>query len=271
MKSFIKYAGSKARLAEQIIDSFPDSFNNYFEPFLGGGSIFLNFSVDDSKKRKYFLSDLSFSLMNCWHTVKNHPNELIRELKKTKYVNLSETFYKNRVLFNKVKDYNSIENAALFIYLNKCCFNGLYQENKKGEFNVSFGKMHNPTILNEELLLQINNLLNLKNTSIEHHGYSDILKKCKPGDLVYLDPPYHGTFTKYVSEGFNEDNQVELKNFVETLTRKNVFVIQSNAKTPFIKNLYKGYSVKTIKVKYSISNKGQNRGDERQEYLIKNY
>jgi DNA adenine methylase len=275
LKPFIKYCGGKTRLLPYIIENLPTKeFKNYFEPFVGGGSVLFGLKSKDNQyncNRTYTISDINESLMNCYETIKNNVNSLVNELSKDKYKNEQDNYYNARKRFNEIKfneTLDSVEKAALFIYLNKCGYNGMYRENSKGEFNIPFGKMKNPKICDTSLLRNVNN--NLQNVHVECCEYTSILELVEKDDFVYLDPPYHETFTDYTNNKFGEDEQRKLKEFIDILTEKNVNVMLSNSATDFIKELYKDYKQINLTIKYSLGGKGADRG-EKQELLIVNY
>lgn len=273
-KPFIKYCGGKTRLLPYIIENLPNKqFNNYFEPFVGGGSVLfelLNKDVQYNCQRRYTISDINENLINCYEVIKNKSDELINELDKDKYKNLSDNYYICRQRFNDIKfdETNLIEKAALFIYLNKCGYNGMYRENSKGKYNIPFGKMKNPKICDTSVLRKDSE--GLKNVHIACCEYDNILELLEKNDFVYLDPPYHETFTDYTNNKFNEEEQLQLKKFVDDLSEKGVFVMLSNSATDFIKDLYKNYKQINLTIKYSLGGRGADRGDK-QELLIVNY
>jgi DNA adenine methylase len=184
-----------------------------------------------------------------------------------------EDYYANNVeQFNVVRDSfnegnsSKLQLAAQFIYLNKCCFNGMYRENKSGKFNVPFGKMKNPLICDQVLLRSVSKFL--QNVDISCGNYDCI--NPKSGDLVYLDPPYFQTFSDYSSDGFSEESHTQLKNFVDKLTSIGVLVVLSNSSTEFIKELYCDYAQIPIETRYSVSGKESGRKSV-EELLIKNF
>lgn len=254
-KNFVKYVGGKNKLKSEIVSLFPE-YNNYYELFVGGGSVFFEaFHSNSNKKTKFTISDLNESLINCYIVIKQNVNELVNELSKKKYKNNEQAFYKFRDRFNKLKFIkekgNEIEKAALFIYLNRCCFNGVYRENQAGFFNVPFGKHSNPLICDTELLLAVHKAL--KRVSIYYKDYSFFSSKIKQGDLVYLDPPYDESYNQYTCHGFGKKEQVQLKEFIDKLTEKGVYVVLSNSNTSFIKKLYKDYKKKILTTIYQVS------------------
>lgn len=265
LKPIVKWIGGKNKISKKILQEFPCEFNKYFEPFAGGACIGLK--VQQSVP-KYF-SDINSKLINCYNTVKNDVEALILELDCVeKYVNTKGRFQIIREEFNEGDSRGSsdIELAAQFIYLNKCCFNGMYRENKSGKFNVPFGKMGNPVICDSELLRNVSKFL--QNVDISCCDYTSI--KPEEGDLVYFDPPYFDTFSEYSSGGFSSVDHITLKNFVDTLTARGVLVILSNSSTDFIKELYSDYQQIIIETNYSVSAKRSGRSKV-QEILIKNF
>ena len=275
LKPFIKYCGGKAKLLPYIIENLPKvKFKNYYEPFVGGGSVFFNIYNIYNKDVTYTISDINDCLMNCYDNIKNNVDKVINELKKDVYKNNTVSYYDRRKRYNELKctilnDSNTlIEKVALFIYLNKCGYNGMYRENLKGEFNIPFGKMKNPKICDEELLRVVSE--SLINVNLGCCEYSDIINVVEKGDFVYLDPPYHETFTDYTNNKFGEDEQKKLKIFVDTLTDKGVYIMLSNSATSFIKDLYKNYKQINLTTKYSLGGRGADRGNK-EELLIINY
>lgn len=274
LKPFIKYCGGKTKLLPYIIENLPNKeFKNYFEPFIGGGSVlfeFLSKELAYNCNRYYTISDINESLMNCYEVIKSNVEELIVELNKDIYLNEYNYYYARRKRYNEIKfeETNFVEKAALFIYLNKCGYNGMYRENSQGGFNIPFGKMKNPKICDEPVLRKASESLN--KVHIECCEYNDILEVTNTDDFVYLDPPYHGTFTDYTNNKFAEDEQNKLKQFVDKLTEKGVYVMLSNSATDFIKDLYKDYKQINLTTKYSLGGKGADRGNK-QELLVVNY
>ena len=220
--------------------------------------------------RNYTISDINENLINCYEVIKNNVNDLITELGKDIYGNEYDKYYERRKRYNEIKfkDTNIVEKAALFIYLNKCGYNGMYRENSSGGFNIPFGKMKNPKICDIPVLRKVSESLN--KVHIECCEYSNILELTNKDDFVYLDPPYHGTFTDYTNNKFGEEEQKKLKQFVDTLTDKGVCIMLSNSATDFIKDLYKDYKQINLTTKYSLGGKGADRGDK-QELLVVNY
>lgn len=265
-KPFVKWAGGKSQLLSGMSKLFPpkNHINRYFEPFLGGGAVFFNL-----QHPKSYLSDTNKNLVEVYEVVKDNVEDLIQALKKHK--NERDYFYEVRSQNPAVL--SPIERAARFIYLNKTCFNGLYRENSKGEFNVPFGKYKNPAICDEEGLRSAS--LALKKATISRSEFHSVLLKAKTADFIYFDPPYHplnktSSFTSYTAGGFGEDEQRELANVYRELSDRGCFVMLSNSDTPLIRELYKGFYINEIQASRAINSKADGRG-KITELLVINY
>ena len=182
LKPFIKWAGGKRQLLSQLLMHVPEKFNNYFEPFLGGGALFLAL-----QPKKAYLSDVNEEIINAFNVIKSNPKALMKELDKMK--NNPEFFYKVRKQ-NPAK-LSETKRACRFIYLNKSCFNGLYRENSKGEFNVPFANHKKVNFYDKENINNLNEYLSSSETFFSCSDYSSILEKAKKGDFIYLDSPYY--------------------------------------------------------------------------------
>lgn len=271
---FIKWVGGKRGLLEQILPLFPKDFNNYYEPFVGGGAVFFElFSIGLLKNKKIILSDINSELVNAYNVVKNNPFELIKKLEIYKKQHSKEFYYQIRELDRK-EDYNKLSNlekATRFIYLNKTCFNGLYRVNKKGYFNTPIGSYKNPNIADYDVILSASE--SLQNVTIKQQSFKKVIEEVKTNDLVYFDPPYYplnetSNFTSYDSNCFLENEQVELFEVFEILSNMGVKVVQSNSDTDFIKELYKNYDIQIVKASRFINSKSSGRG-KITEVLIK--
>lgn len=275
LKPFLKYVGGKTKLLHELLLRLPDSFNNYYEPFVGGGSVLFELINKKILKHNINVSDINKNLIDVYITIRNNPSLLILELKKDIYKNEKTDYLKNRDRYNCIKDTIGleIEKAALFIYLNKCGFNGMYRENSNGKFNIPFGKQKNPTLIDETLIMTISKNLNNDNDniSINCYDYKNIKNNILNGDFVYIDSPYHGTFTEYTKNKFGEKEQIELKDFVDTMTKMNVKVMLSNSATDFIKDLYKDYTQFVVSTKYVLNSKSEERKKIKEELIIVNY
>lgn len=268
-KPFIKWVGGKRQLLPVILERIPKDINTYYEPFIGGGALMYNIK---SKAKK--ASDINEELINTYNTIKNNYKGLAIEL--AKHNNDEESFYKVRN-WDKEEDYKTkyseVERAARFIFLNKTAFNGMYRENSKGYYNVPFGRMVNPTILDESNLKLCNDFFQ----DIEFNTYSfhQILEEAVPGDFIYLDPPYvplsaTSSFTSYSKDNFTLQMHLDLKEFCDKLTEKGINFMLSNSSAQFVVDLYKDYTVELIDARRSINSKGDSRGNVK-EVLVRNY
>jgi len=264
-RPFLKWAGGKSRLIPQYLPYFPKKFTNYYEPFLGGGAVFFHL-----QPKSAVLTDINADLINTYCCVRDRVEELIAYLKKHDARHDKDYYY-------EVRSYpqgTDIERAARLIYLNKTCFNGLYRENSKGEFNVPMGKYKNPVICNADLLRAVSVVL--KSATIEKRHFEDVLNYAKSvEDFVYFDPPYFpinstSYFTSYSRDSFNEDAQVRLKEVFAQLASQGVKVLLSNSDCEFIRELYSEFKIKPISASRSINSNAKNRGKIR-EVLISSF
>jgi DNA adenine methylase len=274
-KPFLKWVGGKGRVIAQLEQFFPDNFNNYFEPFVGGGAIYFHLG-----SKKSTINDINNNLTCTYINVRDNVEDLIKELiiLKDKYMSLNPEsqktmYYEVRDEFNKTNNRNTIRKSALLIFLNKTCFNGMYRENKKGQFNVPFNNSKNPPICDEDGLRVASK--RLAKVKILSKTYSVALKNAKEGDFVYLDPPYYplnptSSFTSYTEGDFTEQDQIMLKNLFDDLTLRGCKVMMSNSYTKFIINLYKDYKQHKIYVGRAINSNGKNRG-KIAEIVVTNY
>ena len=265
---FLKWAGGKRQLLKQFDKYFPEQFQTYIEPFVGGGSVFFYLLPENA-----ILMDTNGELINCYTVIQKQVEELIRSLKKHR--NEKEYFYKIRNIdrnleFNKWSD---VERASRTIYLNRCCFNGLYRVNSKGYFNVPFGKYKNPKFCDEKNLRAVNRTL--QNVEINNASFETCLNFAEEGDFIYFDPPYQplsetAHFTSYTKEGFGKEEQLKLFEVVKELDDRGCKVMLSNSYIKFILDLYKKFKIITVKAKRAINRDGTKRG-EIKEALILNY
>jgi DNA adenine methylase len=273
---FVKWAGGKRGLISQILPFIPKKFNNYFEPFVGGGALFFTlYNLGILKDKKIYLFDKNEELVNSYNFIKNNPVELIKTLKIFKNRHSNDFYYEIRGLDRKENYFNlsPVMKAARFIYLNKTCFNGLYRVNKKGFFNVPIGRYKNPNIIDEKNILNVSKAL--KNVEIKCCDFCEVLNYADKEDFIYFDPPYYplnetSNFTSYTDNNFLEEEQIRLFNVFKNLTKIGIYIIESNSNTEFIKKLYKEYYLVKIKANRFINSKGNKRG-KIDELLIVNF
>jgi len=266
---FLKWAGGKRSLLVQFDACFPKQFNKYIEPFVGGGSVFFYLLPE-----KAILMDNNDELINCYLVIQNNIEELISSLKRHRYE--KKYYYKIRNVDRNPEEFSqwtNIERAARTIYLNKCCYNGLYRVNSKGEFNVPFGLQKNPNFCDERNLSAVHQLL--KNVKILKSSFEKCLDFAEENDFVYFDPPYQplsetANFTSYTKEGFTQEAQIQLSEVFRELDRKGCKIMLSNSYNKLILDLYQKFRIITVNAKRAINSIASKRG-EIKEVLIVNY
>lgn len=272
LSPFLKWAGGKRQLLDKIIDRMPKSFNNYYEPFIGGGALLF-----ELQPTKAVINDINASLINAYITIAEKPFEFISavieldsqipEDGKTYYYSLRER-YNNKL----VKTEYDTELAALFVFLNKHCFNGLYRVNAKGLFNVPYNNSKRESI-NKESIIAISEYL--KNVKIMQGDFEKACNDAQRGDFVFLDSPYAPlnptSFESYTKEGFDIESHKRLANLFKKLTDKGCYCMLTNHNTEFINDLYgnKGYKIDVVRVKRMINSNASKRVGE--EVIIYNY
>ena len=289
---FVKWVGGKGQLLDVLKKNLPEhmgtKITKYAEPFVGGGA-FLFELISVYEFKEVYINDNNKELINVYEVVKNDCNLLINELEDLEnlYNNLFEeeqrTFYLDkRERFNALvlNEKTNIEKAALFIFLNKSCFNGMYRVNKKGKFNVPFGKRKIINICDVENLHKTSELL--QNVIIKSCDYHDVLNFADSFTLVYFDPPYRplnatSSFTAYTEDDFSDKDQIELANLFKELSNKGAKVMLSNSDPKnvnendnFFDDLYADYNVTRVDASRAINSVGSKRGKIK-ELLICNY
>lgn len=253
VRGLIKWAGGKQRISPIIISKF-QSRENYYEPFSGGGTIFLNVLFSELKYSNYFISDGNPLLIEAFNNIKNHPLDVISRLESFAENNSKEFYLDLRVRF---KELESIERTSAFLYINRVCFNGLYRENSKGIFNVPYGSpVSFETIVQKDNILKISDII--QNIDFSYSLFDSFYTRISEiedlsNSFFYFDPPYYGTFTDYISVQFNVDSQIKLFELCKIINDKNGKFVLSNSSDDFIKNLYSDFEMNEISVKRSIS------------------
>lgn len=248
MLPLIKWAGGKRKFAVQITNLLGNQYNNYYEPFVGGAAILLHMEAHDA-----VCYDINPELINLYNVVKTSPKKLISELEKYEAAHQNATENKREEIYYKVRTLDRdkekfaklsrIQKAARFMYLNKTCYNGLWRVNRNGENNVPYGKYAEPNILNREDILKVSKYFRKNKVKFQLKDYKKVRDIAQPGDIVYFDPPYdveegQSEFVGYSVDGFNRENQRELKQLCDELVQRGVIVGISNSNTQFIRNLY---------------------------------
>jgi DNA adenine methylase len=256
-RPLLKWAGGKTQLLNDILPKIPASYSRYIEPFFGGGALFFALNPFDG-----IVADSNPELINAYKQVAEHAEEVITYLQA--YRNTEEMFYAVRL--QEWHELLPAEAAARTIYLNKTCFNGLYRVNKKGQFNVPFGHYKNPNICDTEALYAASSVL--QRATIICADYLQVLKDyARPGDLIFLDPPYlpiseYSDFKRYTKEQFYEEDHVELAHEVQRLHELGCHVILTNSNHPLAHELYGNFNIDVVQTKRYISCHGNSRKGE---------
>ena len=269
LKPFLKWAGGKRQLLDEINKHVPNEYGTYIEPFAGAGAVLF-----DLQPKKAIINDVNPELINVYKVVKNNIDDLIEDLKKHK---CEKEYYYDLRNIDRTEEYDlwsDVLKASRFICLNKLCFNGLWRVNSKGQYNVPFSNMKNVTILHEESLRDAHKFLSKNDIKIFSQDYESILDMAQKGDFIYLDPPYDlvtdTSFITYTSKKFDREEQERVKENFDKLTAKGCKVLLSNSATDYILEAYKDYDIHIVKAKRFINSKGNERGYVN-EVLIKNY
>ncbi|MBD2081490.1 DNA adenine methylase [Leptolyngbya sp. FACHB-17] len=272
-RPFIKWAGGKNQLISQYVSYFPKRYQNYYEPFVGGGAIFFHLQPATS-----LLIDINLELVNVYRCVRDQVEELINRLEQHHQQHCPEHYYQVRAQIAASDDWfyagNNVDRAARLIYLNKTCFNGLYRENSKGHFNVPIGSYKKPGIYDPEVLRA--DSIALSTAEIKPGSFDQVLQSAhSSNDFVYFDPPYYpisstSNFTAYNRYSFSEDQQVQLRDVVTELSDRGVKVMLSNSDCSFIRELYKEFNIHTIYATRNINCNAEKRG-KITEVLVTNY
>lgn len=299
VRPFLKWAGGKTQLLNTLDEYFPielkeGHIKNYYEPFLGSGAVFF-FIAQNYHVKNAFLSDINEDLVITFQVVQRNVQELIELLSilKSEYIKRREKereeyFYSIREQFNSEKqkiyyhkyDMDWIPRAAKLIFLNKTCYNGLFRLNKKGEFNVPFGKYKNPQIFDSDNLLNVSRVLQIAEIFVT--DFEKIKSKLRDNFFIYLDPPYRpisktARFTSYSKYDFTEGDQKRLAEFYREIDINNNKIMLSNSDPKnenkedyFFEKLYHDYKIIRVKANRMINCNGKKRG-KINELLILNY
>lgn len=255
MKPFLKWAGSKYKIINRIKASLPIG-DRLIEPFAGSGAVFLN-----TEYQEYIIADSNADLINVFLYIQSEGLNFISYAKQLfiQRNNREDTFYRLRAEFNLTTD--ARRKAAIFIYLNRHCFNGLCRYNSKGWFNVPFGRYTKPMFPEKEMFSFF------EKSKFVDFRVADFLKtmsEARLGDVVYCDPPYApltltSSFTSYTQDGFDLDKQRKLANIAQTLMSNGIPVIISNHDTDFTRSVYAAAKIESFDVQRFISSNAANR------------
>lgn len=294
-KPFLKWAGGKGQLLEIIRQHYPlalgKQITKYAEPFVGGGAVLFDL-LSRFAFQEVFISDTNRELINTYLVVRDNVDQLILLLGQLQkeYITLDSVgrkkyYYKKRDEYNSISitsDFQqNINKAALFVFLNRTCYNGLYRVNSKNEFNVPAGAYKNPRICDQDNLRAVSQLLQGVTICCGYYTLSELFIDDKT--FVYFDPPYRpltktASFTAYTEKAFDEEAQIALAHYIDRLTEvKKAYVLASNSDPKnsdphddFFDDLYQGYNIIRVNATRRINRNAYERG-EVSELLISNY
>lgn len=263
IKPFVKWVGGKRQLISEIEKRLPKKFNRFFEPFVGGGALFMYL-----QKEETVINDLSEELINAYNQIKTKPNELIDKLDEHEKEHIKrgkEFYYEIRALdrSKEWKDTDDLTKAARFIYLNKACYNGLYRVNKQGYFNVPFNYNKKIKTYEKDNIINLSKFFNASKVKILCGDFEEACKGAKKGDFIFFDPPYDvlkkDSFDSYTKDGFGVEGQKRLAKLFKKLDKKGCYVMLTNHNTELINKLYKGYNIDVIDVKRMVNSDASKR------------
>jgi len=294
-KPILKWVGGKTQILDKVMTIYPTQMNNYHEVFLGGGSVLLAF-LELVRNKKINITgtinayDLNENLINMYRNIQSQPKRLYKRIIKltTKYdsipninndrnlkpknemeacKNKESYYYWVRQQYNTMKERTSCECSALFIFLNKTCFRGVYRVGPNG-FNVPYGNYNNPNIIEKEHLMEISKVI--QNVQFHHMDFADALQKVVENDFVYMDPPYapenEKSFVGYNMDGFNMEQHLKLFNMCNMMKDNNIRLVMSNADVILVRNNMSRFNITSIECKRMINSK--NPGAKTNEVII---
>lgn len=273
-KPIVKWAGGKRQIIDKLIERIPQIYNNYFEPFIGGGALLFELMPKNA-----VINDINQELLAIYKCLANEEwfNLMINDLEGHEKNHSEDYYYKIREMDRKPNFENLPiwKRASRTIYLNKSCFNGLYRVNSKGYFNVPSGKKEKVQTYDKENIIKLHNYFMNENVTILEGDFVKAVKEAKKGDFVYFDPPYDSfedkkSFTSYTKYNFSKEDQKRLSEVFKELANKGVYVMLSNHNTKYINELYEGFNINIVSAKRMISADSSGRGNV-EEVIITNY
>lgn len=276
VKPYLKWAGGKRQLLPDIRKNLPSRINEYkyYESFVGAGAVLF-----DLQPKRAVINDFNSQLILTYRIIRDHVDELIEALRIHQNNNSPDYYYDVRAQDRDQSFFQSLndtEKAARLIYLNKTCYNGLYRVNSQGLFNVPYGSYKNPAICEEIVLRAVHKYLQDNEIEILNGDFAAVTQNADQKSFVYFDPPYHSpdntNFTGYQADGFNENDQMRLRDVYLELTERGVKCLLSNSDTDFIRELFNDsrFKIITVKAKRAINSNSAGRG-EVNEVIIKNW
>ena len=261
LKPIVKWAGGKRQLLDDIAPLVPNNPSLYVEPFVGGAAVLLHKQPKHAR-----INDFNEELVNVYCVVRDNPDTLLGLLREHERNDASDYFYEVRGI-DRTDDFANLTNvqrAARIIYLNKTCFNGLFRVNSAGQLNAPYGRYKHPNIVNEPGIRALSKYLQ-GDIDICCGDYADCLVNLPKGSFVYLDPPYMpitatSAFTGYTQDGFGYEEQERLRDECAKLRDAGIAFLQSNSDCDEIRELYEGFTIRTVKAKRTINSRGDRRG-----------
>ncbi|MFD1569401.1 DNA adenine methylase [Halorubrum laminariae] len=274
----LKWAGGKRQLLDELYARFPADYGRYHEPFLGGGAVFFDLEPADAT-----VNDANPRLVNFYEQVRDRPDALVERLRSlddpeadpdpdlpyaeetARGRSVESYYYQQRARFNRRPyegEFDPLEEAALLLYLNRTCYNGLYRENADGGFNVPVGRYANPDWVQRDRIRAASRVLS--DASLRNGDFAYVLDAAEPGDLVYFDPPYEpmsatASFTEYSAEGFDRADQTRLLEVASDLDAAGVSVVVSNSGVMYEPYAEAGFHVDVEDATRAINSDGDNR------------
>jgi DNA adenine methylase len=294
-KPILKWVGGKTQILDKVMSIYPTQMNNYHEVFLGGGSVLLAL-LELVRNKKINITgtinayDLNENLIYLYNMIQKHPKRLYKRLvalitkfdsipdtsnernlkpanEEQAYKNKESYYYWVRQQYNNMKERNSCDCSAMFVFLNKTCFRGVYRIGPNG-FNVPYGNYNNPSIIDKEHLMEISKLV--QNVQFHHMDFAVALQRVVANDFVYMDPPYapenEKSFVGYNMDGFNMDQHLKLFNMCNTMKDNNIRLVMSNADVILVRDKMSRFNITSIECKRSINSK--NPGAKTNEVII---
>lgn len=269
---FVKWAGGKRQLITQIRERMPEKYNDYYEPFIGGGAV-----IFDLLPANALINDINKALINTYRTICNEPDAFLKEVNRLDndmWEDGKKYYYTIREHYNAklMRSEYDVELAALFVFINKHCFNGLYRVNGKGLFNVPYNNSRRVSV-DEDVIIATSEYL--RGVTIIDGDFEQACKNAKKGDFVFIDSPYAPlnptSFESYTKEGFDIESHKRLAKLYDELTARGCYCMLTNHNTELINELYgnKDYKIDVVSVKRMINSDASNRVGE--EVIICNY
>lgn len=272
----VKWVGGKKQLLATLTSMAPKTFNRYYEPFCGGAALYFALTPKHA-----VLNDFNKELINLYTQIRDWPEQFMQQANnlEQEYNSLSSPEQKNDYYYARREEFNTsillndrseetnLNMAALFLFLNKAGWNGVYRLNRAGLFNVPTGRHKTVKLFEADNIASVSS--HLFHTRLSAGDFSLCVKDAQPGDFVFIDSPYYDTFTQYQAGGFSLNDHLRVFEMFEYLTSKHVYCMLTNSNTDFIKDKYRCYNQKVVRVQRSVNrNKDERHGEE---VIITNY